>query len=102
MYPYDPHNLMNYWNRGQMTRDMAIGQALQHIATLYQHQLQTSKRKPAPNYPICNRCLAGQLLQAQTERMQLLVDSLDALNRTVMQLNNEVNSLKVSLAKDNG
>jgi len=54
------------------------------------------------NHPICNRCLTGQLLRAQTERMQLLVDSLDMLNQTVMQLSDEVNSLKVSLAKDNG
>ncbi|MDM8528562.1 hypothetical protein QUF58_10165 [Anaerolineales bacterium HSG24] len=102
MYLYDPHNLLNYWLRGQMTNDMAIGQALQHIAKLYQYQVQASKCHPPPNYPICSRCLAGQLLQAQTERVQQLVDSLDALNQTVMQLNNEVNSLKVSLAKDNG
>jgi len=32
--PYDPHNLLNYWLRGQMTKDMAIGQVLQHIAKL--------------------------------------------------------------------
>ena len=102
MYLYDPHNLLNYWLRGQMTNDMAIGQVLQHIAKLYHHQLQIGKRRLAPNYPTCNRCLTGQQLQAQTERMQLLVDSLDMLNQTVMQLSDEVNSLKVSLAKDNG
>jgi len=107
MSTYNHQKLLTDWNDGNISNDLATGQALQHLGLLYQaiddlgQQVTKQKQETEALIDTVNALKQEQArLQRILERLNKDIIAVEGLNLTVYQLKDEVNSLVYRLGQD--
>ncbi len=110
MSTYDHRKILSDYGNGRMKVETAMGHSLQHIAKLYevlntantsrQALRNTLKRLEDELKTLQAEINHLQRWQTKIDRLQTLENTLTALNLTVYQMKDDVDSLKVRLPND--
>jgi len=103
MTTYDLKKVISDYAHERITPDMAIGHALQHLEQVTQTQATMLARQQELGQKITELSQLSQLLQAMLQGHNQQADQqqtvITALNLTMYQLKNEVDSLKIRLER---
>ena len=103
MTTYDLKKVISDYAHERITPDMAIGHALQHLEQMFQTQTTMLARQEELGQKMTELTQLSQLLQAMLQGHNQQADQqqtvITALNLTMYQIKNEVDSLKIRLER---
>ena len=101
MGTYTPEKLLKEYGNDRMNVEMAVGHALQHIDLLDKAKTEASKNHQVLQNKVQQLETDNKQLRQKTTKIDLLENKVSALNVTLYQLKDEVDSLKAQLQNSN-